>query len=105
MTITPVCHPGPVLAGPHSRYEVTTAESTLRFPRCQRNVSSRTTVMTPSPPLRRVQEVRQLEDVTGITLLATRPDGTVTLTPGRRAIRPQRPPRPRIARQDACYAP
>jgi hypothetical protein len=43
-------------------------------------------------PLRRVQEVRQLEDVTGITLLATRPDGTVTLTPdGEQFARSVRP--------------
>ena len=28
MTITPVCHPGPVAGQPHSRYEVATAEST-----------------------------------------------------------------------------
>jgi hypothetical protein len=53
--------------------------------------------------------VRQLEDVTGITLLTTRPDGTVTLTPdGEQFARNVRPVLESLAQsrsQDASYAP
>jgi DNA-binding transcriptional LysR family regulator len=51
-----------------------------------------------------VQEVRQLEDVTGITLLATRPDGTVTLTPdGEQFARSVRPVPESLARTPATH--
>jgi hypothetical protein len=43
-------------------------------------------------------QIRQLEAVTGSTLLRTGPDGTITPDRQRRAIRPRRPPRPRITR-------
>jgi len=53
--------------------------------------------------------VRQLEDVTGITLLTTRPDGTVTLTPdGEQFALTVRPVLESLAQsrsQDASYAP
>jgi DNA-binding transcriptional LysR family regulator len=51
-----------------------------------------------------VQEVRQLEDVTGITLLATLPDGTVTLTPdGERFARSVRPIPESLVRTPAAH--